>query len=57
MDPMDYILWQEFIDPEMEYECRNCGTLFGSACVAWSDEDECVVYECPGCGLSGIIEG
>ena len=56
MEPMDYFLWQEFIDPEMEYECRNCGTLFGSACMAWSEDDECVVYECPGCGFSGIVE-
>jgi len=56
MDPMDYFLWQEFIDPEMEYECPSCGTLFGSDSVGWSEEDECVVYGCPGCGLSGIVE-
>ena len=53
---MDYFLWQECIDPETKYECQNCGTLFGSDCVAWSDEDRGVVYECPGCGCSGIVE-
>jgi len=55
MDPADYFIWQEFLDPGMEYECPSCGTPFGEENVA-SDEHGSRLYECPGCGRSGRIE-
>ena len=50
MDPMDYFLYEEFFEPGMMYECRNCGTRFGNECVIWSEEAQCHVAVCPGCG-------
>jgi hypothetical protein len=26
---MDFLLWEEFIDPARRFECPYCGTLFG----------------------------
>ena len=56
MDSMDFLMWQEFFDPDSQYECPDCGTLFGDDCVTRSEDDESHVYECPGCGCSGIVE-
>ena len=28
-DPLDYFLYEEFLDPGMKYECQQCGTRFG----------------------------
>ena len=56
MDPMDYFLYEEFVDPGMECECQNCGTLFGDESVAWDEEGRCHVAVCPGCGNQAVIE-
>ena len=54
-DPMDFFLWEEFIDTDSEYECPHCGRMFGAECVAWCEENACPMYECPGCGCSGRL--
>lgn len=55
-DPMDFFLWDEFFDPETQYECPDCGCRFGPGCVAWCGEKGSHIYECPCCGLSGVVE-
>ena len=55
-DPMGFFLWQEFLERDPKYECPECGTLFGAESVAWSDEHGCMVFECPGCGCSGVVQ-
>jgi hypothetical protein len=55
-DPMDFFLWDEFFNPGTQYECPDCGSRFGPDCVAWSEEEGIHIYECPGCGCSGIVE-
>ena len=37
MDPMDYFLYEEFLNPGMKHECQNCGTLFGDEDVIWDE--------------------
>jgi hypothetical protein len=56
-DPLDYFMWEEFIDPGKEYECSNCGRLMDGSCVAWCEEEECLVCECPDCGTVSKICG
>ena len=55
-DPMDFFLWDEFFNPDTQFECPSCGFHFGPGCVAWSEEEGTHVYECPACGCSGIVE-
>ncbi len=33
-DPLDYFFYDEFLEPDREYECPHCGTRFGNECVA-----------------------
>jgi DNA-directed RNA polymerase subunit RPC12/RpoP len=53
---MDYYLWQEVFDPEMKYECQNCGALFGDAFVAWNGEAQGHVATCPACGAEFVVD-
>ena len=53
---MSFFLWDEFFNPDTQYECPDCGSRFGQGCVAWSEDDGGNIYECPGCGCSGIVE-
>jgi len=55
LDPMFVVLWDEFLDPDAEYECPNCGGRFGGNNVTWSDADALFIYECPDCGHVGPI--
>jgi DNA-directed RNA polymerase subunit RPC12/RpoP len=55
MDPMDYFLWDEFVNPGKRYQCRNCGTLFTDEEVSWSEEDQSRVAVCPECGTKGLV--
>ena len=56
MDPTDFFMWEEFIDPARKYECPTCGALFGDESLE-SDEEGCMTYECPSCGQCGIADG
>jgi DNA-directed RNA polymerase subunit RPC12/RpoP len=47
--PLDYFFYDEFLEPEKEYVCSNCGTRFGNECVA-ANEAGGYVAQCPGCG-------
>ena len=55
MDPTDYFIYSEFIDPGMKYECQNCGTRFGDECVVSNEEAQCDVAVCPACGAQVVI--
>lgn len=55
MDPMDYFIWDEFINPDKKYQCPNCGMLFSEEEVAWSEEEQCRVAVCPECGTKGVV--
>jgi hypothetical protein len=55
-DPMDFFLWEEFLETDSQWECPNCGKLFGNESVAWDEEDGCVTFVCPGCGCTGQVE-
>ena len=55
IDPMDYYLWEEVFDPEMKYECQNCGTLFGDESVTWNGEAQYHVATCPACGAQSVF--
>jgi len=54
-DPLDFIAWEELIDPGKEYQCPECGKLMDENCVEWSEEEECWVCECPDCGAVSRI--
>ncbi len=56
MDPTDAYLYNEFLDPEMEYKCPHCGTVFGQGEVIWDDESQEPVAACPGCSRRMAIE-
>jgi hypothetical protein len=56
MDPTDFFLYDEFINPEMKYECENCGTRFGEECVTWNEQAQCHVAICPACENQTVIE-
>ena len=56
IDPMDYYLWQEVFDPDMKYECQNCGTLFGDECLVWNKEAPCQLAVCPACGAQILVD-
>ena len=56
MDPLDYFLWEEFIDPARTFECPTCGTLFGDESLESDEEEGCVTYQCPACGQCGSVE-
>ena len=56
MDPLDYFLYEEFFNPGMEYECQNCGTLFGDEDVTWDEDAQCHVAVCPACGAQIVID-
>jgi predicted nucleic acid-binding Zn ribbon protein len=53
MDPTDYFIYDEFLNPGMKYECQNCGTRFGDECVV-KDETQCIAV-CPACGAQAVI--
>jgi DNA-directed RNA polymerase subunit RPC12/RpoP len=55
MDPMDYFLWDEFLNPGKTYQCPNCGTLLTEEEVSWSEEDQARVAVCPECGRKGLV--
>ena len=55
MGPMGFFIWDEYIDPGKEYQCPNCGLLMDGSCVAWCEEGECPVCECPDCGTVSTI--
>lgn len=55
LDPIDYFLYSEFVEPEMKYECRGCGTFFGDDCARWSEEAQAKVTVCPGCGRTVAV--
>jgi DNA-directed RNA polymerase subunit RPC12/RpoP len=50
MDPIDFFLYDEFLNPDMKYECQNCGALFGNEDVIWDEETHSHVAVCPACG-------
>jgi DNA-directed RNA polymerase subunit RPC12/RpoP len=56
MDPTDGYIYNEFLDPGMEYECPNCGTSFGREDVAWDDQTQSQVAVCPGCGQQIVMD-
>jgi transcription elongation factor Elf1 len=60
MDPTDFFVYDEFLDPEpemeYEYECPHCGTRFGEECVGWNDATQCHIAVCPGCGEQMAID-
>ena len=56
MDPMDYFLYEEFLDPGMKYECQECGTRFGDESVTWDEAALCHVAVCPGCGRQAACD-
>lgn len=55
MDPIDYFLYEEFLEPGMIYECRNCGTRFGSECVIWNEEAQWHMAVCPSCCSQSLL--
>ena len=55
-NPLDFFVWDEFIDPGKEYECPNCGRRMDESCVAWCEEEACLVCECPDCGTASTID-
>ena len=50
MDPTEFFIWEEFIDPGKEYQCPSCGLLMDGSCVAWNEKEGCFVCGCPDCG-------
>jgi DNA-directed RNA polymerase subunit RPC12/RpoP len=56
MDPTDFFLYDEFLNPGTKYECQGCGTQFGDECVTWDEEAQCHVAVCPGCGSQAIVD-
>ena len=56
LDPLDLYQWQEVFDPEMKYECQNCGTLFGDEEVHADPELDCLVAVFPVCGATWRVE-
>lgn len=57
MDAIDYFLYSQFVEPEMKYECGECGSFFGDDCARWSEEAQSNVTICPGCGRTVVLEG
>ncbi len=55
-DPLGYFFYDEFLEPDMEYHCPYCDTRFGNERVAWSEEDRCQAFACPGLRLLGVVE-
>ena len=55
MDPTDFFLYDEFLNPGMKYECQGCGTLFGDESVVWDEETKCNLAACPGCGNQVVM--
>ncbi|MDY0169653.1 MAG: hypothetical protein RBS80_24130 [Thermoguttaceae bacterium] len=37
-DPLDAFMYDEFVEPAVEYQCGNCERLFGEENVVWSEE-------------------
>lgn len=56
MDPTDGYLFNEFLDPGMEYECPNCGTSFGAEDVVIDEATQQKLAICPGCGQQIAID-
>ena len=56
MDPMDYFLYEEYINPGMRYECQKCGTPFGDECVTWDEDAQCHIAVCPACGERALLD-
>ena len=56
MDPIDFFMWEEFIDPARKYECPTCGTLFGEESLVIDKEEGRVNYQCPACRQCGTVE-
>ena len=54
-DPMDYYVWDEFIDPA-NFDCPGCGARLGSEQTGWDEEAGCEVFACPVCGTVGRLE-
>jgi len=54
-DPIDFIVWEELIDPGKPYQCPKCGQLMDQDCVEWSEGRECRVCRCPDCGAVSRI--
>lgn len=56
MDPMDYFLYEEFLDPGLKYECQVCGTRFGDESVTWDERARCRLAVCPACGDTAVLD-
>ena len=56
MDPTDFFIYDEFLNPGMKYECKRCGTPFGDECVTWNEEAQCHVAVCPACGRQAVCK-
>ena len=57
MDPITWFIYDQFLDPG-KHQCKDCGALFDKEdqCIEWSEEDNCMPFECLDCGAVGQIE-
>ena len=55
MDPKDFLVWDELVDPGKQYQCPNRGRLMDSSCVARSEEHDGLVVARQG-GQWGFID-
>ena len=43
MEPTEFFIWDDLVDPGKEYQCPNCGRLMDGSCIARSEENDCLV--------------
>ena len=56
MEPTEFFIWDDLIDPGKEYQCPNSERLMDGSYVARSEEDDCLVCQCPDCGTLNNID-